>query len=45
MTMRKIIGPVLIVLFLAECVVGGDLPGDSAWSRDYLKVSGKQAPG
>ena len=45
MTMRKIIGPALIVLFLAGCAMGGDLPGDSAWSRDYLKTSGKQAPG
>ena len=44
-TMRKIIGPALIVLTLAGCAVGGDLPGDSTWSRDYLKVSGKQAPG
>jgi hypothetical protein len=45
MTMKKIIGPALIVLSLAGCAMGGDLPGDSAWSRDYLKVSGKQAPG
>ena len=46
MTMRKIIGPALIVLTLAGCAMGGgDLPGDSTWSRDYLKVSGKQAPG
>ena len=45
-TMRKIIGPVLIVLTLAGCAVGGDLPGDSAWSRDYFKVTDKkQSPG
>jgi len=43
--MKKIIGLALIVLSLAGCAMGGDLPGDSAWSRDYLKVSGKQAPG
>jgi outer membrane lipoprotein SlyB len=45
MTMRKIIGAALIVLSLAGCAMNGDLPGDSAWSRDYLKASGKQAPG
>jgi hypothetical protein len=45
MTVRKIIGPALIVLSLAGCAAGGDLPGDSAWSRDYFKVAGKQAPG
>jgi hypothetical protein len=39
--MRKIIGPALIVLFLAGCA-GGDLPGDSAWSRDYFKVTDKK---
>ena len=43
-SMRKIIGPALIVLTLAGCAVGGDLPGDSAWSRDYFKVAGKQTP-
>jgi hypothetical protein len=45
--MTKIIGPALIVLFLAGCAMGaGDLPGDSAWSRDYFKITDKkQSPG
>jgi hypothetical protein len=40
--MRKIIGPVLIVLTLAGCAVGGELPGDSTWARDYFKVADKK---
>ena len=41
--MRKIIGAALIVLTLAGCAVGGgDLPGDSAWARDYFKVADKK---
>ncbi|MFZ0854555.1 MAG: hypothetical protein WAO08_35815 [Hyphomicrobiaceae bacterium] len=44
--MGKIIGAALIVLTLAGCAVGGDLPGDSAWSRDYFKITDKkQSPG
>jgi hypothetical protein len=39
--MRKLIGPALILLSLAGCA-GGDLPGDSAWSRDYFKVTDKK---
>jgi hypothetical protein len=38
--MRKIIGAALIALCLAGCA-GGELPGDSAWSRDYFKVTDK----
>src|SRR5215510_9174796 len=40
-TMRKIIGTTLIVLSLAGCA-GGELPGDSAWSRDYWKIIDKK---
>jgi hypothetical protein len=43
--MRKIIGFALIVLSLAGCA-GGDLPGETGWSRDYFKVTDKkQSPG
>jgi hypothetical protein len=40
--MRKFIGLALIVLTLAGCAVGGELPGDSAWARDYFKVADKK---
>jgi hypothetical protein len=39
--MRKMIGAALIVLFLAGCS-GAELPGDSAWSRDYWKITDKK---
>jgi hypothetical protein len=41
-TMRKFIGLALIVLTLAGCAVGGELPGDSAWARDYFKIADKK---
>ena len=42
--MRKVIGAALIVLCLAGCSPGS-LPGDSAWSRDYLtSPTKKRAP-
>ena len=44
--MRKIIGLALIVLSLGGCAMDGSIPGDSAWSRDYLKGPDKKhSPG
>ena len=44
--MRRIIGLALIVLSLTGCAMDGTIPGDSAWSRDYLKGPDKKhSPG
>ena len=41
--MGKIIGAALIVLTLAGCAVGGDLPGDSAWSARLFQSHRQKA--
>lgn len=42
--MTKMIDAALIVLFIAGCS-GAELPGDSAWSRDYWKITDKKSAG